>query len=83
MLKVSKKLAITAEWEPERGLKTNIENVLRRSAPEKNLIQDHLGQTLAAYVTGHCGAPNSVYMVNFPIIYSNPNPQEPISKAPE
>ena len=81
VLKVGKKLAITAEWEPERGLKTNIENALRRSPPEKNLFQDHLGQTLAACVTGHCGASNSVYMVNFPIIYSNPSPQEPISNA--
>ena len=78
VLKVGKKLAITAEWEPERGSKTNIENALRRSPPEKNLFQDHLGQTLAACVTGHCGASTSVYLVHFPVIYSNPSPQEQI-----
>lgn len=74
-LRSGKKLSITAEWEPERGLKTVIENGLKHSpSPSKNMIEDHLGRTLAACVTGNCAAPNSVYMVNFPVIFSIPSP---------
>ena len=82
-LKIGTKLAITAEWEPEEGFRDNLENALRRSPPKNRLIKNHLGQTLAVCVTGNCGAPNSVFMVNFPIIYSETMPQEPKSKASE
>ena len=82
-LKLGKKLAITAEWELEQGFRAKIENALGQSPPKKNLIENHLGQTLAACVTGNCGAPNSVYMVNFPIIYSETMPQEPRLNASE
>ena len=41
-LKIGKKLAITAEWQAERGFRVNIENALRQSPPEKNLMEDHL-----------------------------------------
>ena len=82
-LKVGKKLAITAAWEIEQGLKSDVENALRRTPLEKKIIEDHLGQTLAISVTGECGMPNSVYMVNFPIVYSNSNLQDPLSDTPE
>ena len=82
-LKIGRKLAITAEWQAERGLRANIETALGQSPPEKNLIENHLGQSLAVCVTGNWGSPNSVYMVNFPIIYSETMPQEPKSNAPD
>ena len=73
-LRVGKKLVITADWEPERGLKTLIESALKRFPPNMDIINDYLGKTLAICVTGNCAAPNSVYMVSFPVIYSIPNP---------
>ena len=82
-LKIRKKLAITAEWEPEQGLRANIENALGQSPPEKNMIENHLGRTLAACVTGNWGVPNSVFMVNCPIIYSKTMSQEPSLNASE
>lgn len=82
-LKIGTKLAITAEWEPEERFRVNIENALRQSPPEKNMIEHHLGQAIAACVTGNCGAPNSVFMVNFPIIYSDTIRQEPMSNTPD
>ena len=82
-LKIGKKLAITAEWEPEQGLRANIENALRQSPPEKNLIEDHLSHTLTACVTGNWGSPNSVFMVTLPIIYSKSVSQEPNLNASE
>ncbi len=69
-LTVGKKLAITADWERERELKSVVEDGLRRTGLVKDVIEGHLGKTLAACITGNCGRPNSVYMVNFPIIYS-------------
>ena len=81
-LKVGRKLAITAEWEFERGLKSTIENALRRSASFVDTIKHHPGRTLAACVTGECGSPNSIYMVSFPVLYSDPTPQEPVANAP-
>ena len=72
-LRSGKKLAIIAEWEPERGFKTVIENGLKRVHPSGNVMEDHLGKALAACITGNCAAPNSVYMVNFPTIFSTPS----------
>ena len=68
-LRVGKKLAITADWEPERGLKTLMESALKQFPPNMDIIKDYLGKTLAVCVTGNCAAPNSVYMVSFPVIY--------------
>ena len=74
-LRVGKKLAITADWELERGLKTWMESTLKRLPPNfMDIIKDYPGKTLAVCVTGNCAAPNSVYMVSFPVIYSIPNP---------
>ena len=37
-LKVGKKLAITAAWEIEQGLKTDVENALKRTPLEKKIM---------------------------------------------
>ena len=81
-LRVGRKLAITAEWELERGLKSTIEDALRRTASFVDTIKHHPGRTLAACVTGECGSSNSIYMVSFPLLYSDPSPQEPAPNAP-
>ena len=72
-LRPGKKLGVTAEWESERGFRTVIEDGLKRFTPNKNVIEDHLGRTLATCITGNCGVSNSIYMVNFPIIFSTPS----------
>ena len=38
-LKVGKKLAITAAWEIEQGLKSDVENALKRTPLEKKIIE--------------------------------------------
>lgn len=65
-LKSGKKLGITAEWEPDRGFKTKIENTFPGLA--ESLSEEHLDQTLTLSITGWNG-PNSAFMTSFPVTY--------------
>ena len=65
-LKPGKKLGITAEWEPDRGFKTKVENTFPRIAG--NFSEKHLDQTFTLCVTGW-NSPNSAFMTSFPVTY--------------
>ncbi len=63
-LKAGKKLGITAEWAPDRGFKTRVENAF--SELVKGLSEQLLEQTRALCVTGW-NSPNSAFMTSFPV----------------
>ena len=65
-----KKLAITAEWEPERGFQSVIKKGLQKVALREDFSDDDPGETLGMCMTGTTGSSHSVYMVNFPVTHS-------------
>ena len=65
-----KKLVITAEWEPERSFQSVIKKGLRQVALTEDFSDHDMGETLDMCMTGYIGSPDSVYMVNFPVIHS-------------
>jgi len=71
-LRDGKKLAVTAEWTPERGFKAKIEKALRRVSPPQDALMGREGEVLSACLTGTWGTPDSVYMVTVPVTCSSP-----------
>ena len=72
-----KKLVITAEWEPERDFQSVIKKGLQQVSLIEDFSDDDLGETLGMCMTGTIDSSHSVYMVNFPVIYSKRDQEQP------
>lgn len=72
-----KKLAVTAEWQPECGFRSVIEKGLQQVSLVEDFSDCDQGNTLGMCMTGTIGSPNSTYMVSFPATYSKRNQEPP------